>query len=739
MHAHGRTCLHGKLQGNHTDHRARNRLTRNNHPTNSKTQHTTSTSTSASTSASTMDDSKPEPHSVADERAYERAVAADYTAELTNAVRASNLEKAWVDPPKRRAAATAGDSPRTTANRAAAVARALGPSPSMPAGRHHAAYDYTKESDSAELLELQLAMQRDIQKWGETAYDADVMDAHTSSTDAGWTAAFEAASEAVDPSMSPQESALVLQGLIKQNLLTYTDIRDNPQRFFLAHRLLSKRLVGGFGIRFTVQFNLFAGSILGLGSDEQIAQLAELQEQATLGCFALTEAGAGVNSGLVVNTTATWDSTSKSFVLNTPDELARKQWISQGMTATSMVVIADLIVNGESHGPHAFLMPLRDEATGELTRGVTVGDMGNKTIANDLDNAWIAFDQVTIPRACMLDRFATIENGQDFDCSDQYMSRGGETMRLEVIGQRLLTGRMCISQAGLVFARTLFAKTRAYSDNKSVWSPTDSNLKLSDVPQLAALYKRADDELGRMEEFVTAIEAQLCVCLSESTIPSPELVEAIAVCKIRGVGAATELCFALQQEVGSFALLGGGGFEHLDMLLCCKFAEGDERILMQKMARDRLKTVENGMAGGVGGWVELGAELLSEAPRRKEALKALQLALAMKTNTRSGHDDHSADDVAAMLSLQRPMHMGLGPHMGGISAATAAALSNYEKSTEGEAAKAARRQAEKAAMVAAWTDSWEEVYGLAAAICDRHIAEVTGMKQHDRAVTRSNL
>ena len=77
-------------------------------------------------------------------------------------------------------------------------------------------------------------------------------------------------------------------------------MRDNPTRFFEAHRILSKRLVGGFGIRFTVQFNLFAGSILGLGSDAQIAELDKLRDDAVLGCFALTEAGAGVNSGLVV-------------------------------------------------------------------------------------------------------------------------------------------------------------------------------------------------------------------------------------------------------------------------------------------------------------------------------------------------------------------------------------------------------------------------------------------------------
>ena len=29
------------------------------------------------------------------------------------------------------------------------------------------------------------------------------------------------------------------------------------------------------------------------------------------------------------------------------------------------------------------------DAAGQLVKGVTVGDMGDKTIGNDLDNAWI--------------------------------------------------------------------------------------------------------------------------------------------------------------------------------------------------------------------------------------------------------------------------------------------------------------------------------------------------------------
>ena len=50
-----------------------------------------------------------------------------------------------------------------------------------------------------------------------------------------------------------------------------------------------------------------------------------------------------------------------------------------------------------------------------------------------------------------------------------------------------------------------------------------------------------------------------------------------------------DLCWRLKQEVGSYALMGSSGFKHLDFLNCCKFAEGDSRILMQKMARDRLR------------------------------------------------------------------------------------------------------------------------------------------------------
>lgn len=193
--------------------------------------------------------------------------------------------------------------------------------------------------------------------------------------------------EGASRASSPQESAALLKHLVRAGHLRFTDMGTHPEKFFLAHRLLTTVGLSGFGIRFTVQFNLFAGSVLGLGGPEQIAKLEEYQEKGELGCFLLTEKQAGVLSGLVVETTAEWDSEREEFVLNTPTEAAHKNWISQGYTAEHGVVVARLAVNGEDLGPHAFLMRLRDETTGEPMPGVSVVDMGLKTVANDLDNA----------------------------------------------------------------------------------------------------------------------------------------------------------------------------------------------------------------------------------------------------------------------------------------------------------------------------------------------------------------
>ena len=76
--------------------------------------------------------------------------------------------------------------------------------------------------------------------------------------------------------------------------------------------------------------------------------------------------------------------------------------------------------------------------------------------------------------------------------------------------------------------------------------------------------------------------------------------DAIAVAKIRCIDVAIQCVHRLRQEVGSYALTGNTGFELVDMFLCCKFAEGDSRILQMKLARDRMKRLKkDGVATAV--------------------------------------------------------------------------------------------------------------------------------------------
>ena len=57
--------------------------------------------------------------------------------------------------------------------------------------------------------------------------------------------------------------------------------------------------------------------------------------------------------------------------------------------------------------------------------------------------------------------------------------------------------------------------------------------------------------------------------------------------------------------------MSGTAFEQLDFLQCCKFAEGDSRILMLKMGRDAMRSyAKHGRVGGAGAVEDPEAERL---------------------------------------------------------------------------------------------------------------------------------
>ena len=127
------------------------------------------------------------------------------------------------------------------------------------------------------------------------------------------------------------------------------------------------------------------------------------------GCFAMTELehGSNVNS---LGTQAVFDASTEEFVITTPSDGATKWWIgnaaNDGRCAT---VFAQLTTKGENHGVHAFVVPLRDEATGNsLLPGVAICDCGVKVGLNGVDNGAIQFSGVRIPRENLLNRYGDV-------------------------------------------------------------------------------------------------------------------------------------------------------------------------------------------------------------------------------------------------------------------------------------------------------------------------------------------
>ncbi|KAL3904204.1 MAG: hypothetical protein SGPRY_011378, partial [Prymnesium sp.] len=432
-------------------------------------------------------------------------------------------------------------------------------------------------------------------------------------------------------SCSPSESAARLRLMVRSQVLRFLDMRCNPEKFFLAHRLLASRMLGGFGVRFTVQYNLFAGSVIGLGDAEQIRVLEGMQERGDLGCFALTEVDAGVMSGLIVETTAVWD--DGFFVIHTPHAGAEKNWISQGLVAEWVVVIAKLLIAGRDHGSHPFLVRMRRQ--GQLEPGIFVDDMGLKTVANDLDNARIRFVHCRVPREALLCRFASVSAEGAYQLTDPAVQ-----MRMEVIGQRLMTGRLVIAEAAIVAARVLLSKTQAYAKAK-MCNGIGRKVPLAELPQLRSLFEEANAALGDVEAFCAHVEGRLSACLRVDGIPDDHLVQAICITKVKGIDVASKVIRQLEEEVGSYALMASTGFEHKDMLLCCRFAEGDS----MKIARDRLGEVRrNGI------FKELCNSILSgNKTHRDEGWLALKLAKAMADAKRNGTTAEAWDEQWKMV------------------------------------------------------------------------------------------
>lgn len=167
----------------------------------------------------------------------------------------------------------------------------------------------------------------------------------------------------------------------------------------------------------TIHWIAFVPVILGQGNNEQVEQWAEpAMSHQHLGCYLQTELGHGTNVQ-ALETIAEYNEKTDCFDLHSPTLTSTKWWAGgAGTTATHGIVQAQLRIKGKNYGPHLFYLPLRSLETGEILPNIVAGDIGPKTYDafGGLDNGWVRFDHVQLPRFNMLQKHSQVKKGGEY-------------------------------------------------------------------------------------------------------------------------------------------------------------------------------------------------------------------------------------------------------------------------------------------------------------------------------------
>ncbi len=245
-------------------------------------------------------------------------------------------------------------------------------------------------------------------------------------------------------------------------------------------------------VKFGVQFGLFGGAIHQLGTQKHHQKyLTDTAKMTLPGCFAMTETGHGSNVR-ELETTATYDQQNDQLIIHSPSFQAGKEYIGNALDGRMAAVFCQLIVNDQSEGIHAVLVPLRDK-THQLLPGIRVEDCGYKMGLNGVDNGRIWFDHVKVPRENLLDRFGSIDENGKYSSPIDSPARRFFTMLGTLVGGRICVGIAAQSAAklGLSIAtqyalkRRQFARAKGELENLLLDYPTHQQRLL---PRIAKVY-----------------------------------------------------------------------------------------------------------------------------------------------------------------------------------------------------------------------------------------------------------
>eukprot|EP01006_Ploeotia_vitrea_P011470 TRINITY_DN3050_c0_g1_i1.p1 TRINITY_DN3050_c0_g1~~TRINITY_DN3050_c0_g1_i1.p1 ORF type:complete len:697 (-),score=95.98 TRINITY_DN3050_c0_g1_i1:99-2189(-) len=214
-------------------------------------------------------------------------------------------------------------------------------------------------------------------------------------------------------------------------------------------------------------FGLFVGTLLTQSTMEQIREwVPRATKMQIIGCYAQTELGHGSNVR-GIETTATFDQATDSFIINSPTLTSLKWWPGAlGVCCTHAIIYARLILKGKDYGYHAFMVPLRDEKH-QPRPGVIVGDLGPKFGYNYNDSGYCGFRNVRIPRFNMLAKYQSVSKDGEYNKPPRGLSKIGYITMTRTRVAIVRGAGFALARACTIGARYNLVRTQGFKDNKS--------------------------------------------------------------------------------------------------------------------------------------------------------------------------------------------------------------------------------------------------------------------------------
>ena len=408
-----------------------------------------------------------------------------------------------------------------------------------------------------------------------------------------------------------------------------------------------------------VQWGLFGGAIQALGNAEQHARyLPSVMDLTLPGCFGMTETGHG-SDVQSVHTTATYDPDAGEFVVDTPTESARKDYIGNAARDGRMAAVFVQLFTApagqepQRYGVHAVLVPLRAD-DGTVLPGVEITDDGHKEGLNGVDNGRLAFHGVRVPRENLLDRYGTVAADGTYSSSIESENRRFFTM----LGA-LVRGRVSVSGSAVGAAMLALTIAIRYGEVRRQFSAPggDGEIAILDylahqrklLPLLARTYalRFAQNELVEMlHDIQTTREAGGDVDEKRQR----ELESRAAGIKALATWNATEVIQVCREACGGQGYLSENrlGALRTDTDVFTTF-EGDNTVLLQLVAKGLI----SGYADDFGNLDTLGtirfvADQVLDSVAERTSLHALAERLR---GAAAGGDDDAVLDSSWQIKL----------------------------------------------------------------------------------------